>query len=127
MDFVFTFKFEQAIYLYFKSVDLLEHTSCTLCWTPLRSPSRCLTKHKELLSSFLKAFLPISQEIQSVDILNIDSSIHPNIVEEKQIVLDLRLQLNTGERINVEMQSISKKDFLPRILFYWAKLYTGIL
>ena len=86
-----------------------------------------LTKHKELLSSFLKAFLPISQEIQSVDILNIDSSIHPNIVEEKQIVLDLRLQLNTGERINVEMQSISKKDFLPRILFYWAKLYTGDL
>ena len=86
-----------------------------------------LTKHKELLSSFLKAFLPISQEIQSVDILNTDSSIQPTIVEEKQIVLDLRLQLNTGERINVEMQSISKKDFLPRILFYWAKLYTGDL
>ena len=74
----------------------------------------------------LKTFLPLpkNKNIKKVKILNADSSIYPRTEEKKQIVLDLRLQLNTGERLNVEMQSISKKDFLPRILFYWAKLYT---
>ena len=56
-----------------------------------------------------------------------DSSLYPNIATNKQIVMDLRVQLNTGEKINVEMQSISKKGFLNRVLFYWARLYTDNL
>ena len=82
---------------------------------------------KGVLLSLLKTFLPIPEDTQVLDILNTDSSIYPSAEDKKQIVLDLRLQLNTGENINVEMQSISKNDFLPRILFYWAKLYTGDL
>ena len=54
----------------------------------------------------------------------LDSSLYPNSFSKKQITLDLRLKLNTGENINVEMQSLSQKAFLERILFYWAKLYT---
>ena len=53
-----------------------------------------------------------------------DSSLYPNIATNKQIVMDLRVQLNTGEKINVEMQSMSKKGFLQRILFYWTRLWT---
>ena len=53
-----------------------------------------------------------------------DSSLYPEVGTNKQIVMDLRVQLNTGEKINVEMQSMSKKGFLQRILFYWAKLWT---
>ena len=54
----------------------------------------------------------------------LDSSLYPYIHTNKQIIMDLRVQLNTGEKINVEMQSMSKKGFLSRVLFYWARLYT---
>ena len=53
-----------------------------------------------------------------------DSSLYPDIATNKQIVMDLRVQLNTEEKINVEMQSVLKKGFLNRVLFYWAKLFT---
>ena len=58
------------------------------------------------------------------ELISLDSSLYPRSFSKKQITLDLRLKLNTGENINVEMQSLSQKAFLERILFYWAKLYT---
>ena len=58
------------------------------------------------------------------ELISLDSSLYPHSFSKKQITLDLRLKLNTGENINVEMQSLSQKAFLERILFYWAKLYT---
>ncbi len=53
-----------------------------------------------------------------------DSSLYPEVETNKQIVMDLRVQLNTGDKINVEIQSVLKKGFLSRVLFYWARLYT---
>ena len=61
------------------------------------------------------------------ELVSLDSSVYPRSFSKKQITLDLRLKLNTGENINVEMQSLSQKAFLERILFYWAKLYTDDL
>ena len=58
------------------------------------------------------------------ELISLDSSLYPRSFSKKQITLDLRLKLNTGENINVEMQSLSQKAFLERILFYWARLYT---
>ena len=58
------------------------------------------------------------------ELISLDSSVYPRSFSKKQITLDLRLKLNTGENINVEMQSLSQKAFLERILFYWARLYT---
>ena len=80
--------------------------------------------NKRVLLSLLKTFLPIPENTQIVDILNADSSIYPSAEDGKRIVLDLRIQLNSGEKINVEIQSISRDGFLSRVLFYWAKLYT---
>ena len=57
-------------------------------------------------------------------LISLDSALYPSSFSKKQITLDLRLKLNTGENINVEMQSLSQKAFLERILFYWARLYT---
>ena len=67
-----------------------------------------------------------TEEIQREQekLITLDSAIYPNSLTKKQITLDLRLKLDTGENINVEMQSLSQKAFLERILFYWAKLYT---
>ena len=58
------------------------------------------------------------------ELISLDSALYPSSFSKKQITLDLRLKLNTGENINVEMQSLSQKAFLERILFYWARLYT---
>ena len=58
------------------------------------------------------------------ELISLDSSLYPRSFNKKQITLDLRLKLNTGENINVEMQCLSQKAFLERILFYWARLYT---
>ncbi len=82
------------------------------------------TRDKNLLRSLLKTFLPLpsDKEIKGIQILN--PEIPPEVEKKKQIILDLKLELNTGEKINVEMQSAYKKGFLSRILFYWAKLYT---
>ncbi len=82
------------------------------------------TKNKKVLLSLLKAFLPLlpDQKIERIDILN--SQNLPDTKEKKQIILDLKLRLNNKEKINVEMQASQKKDFLSRVLFYWAKLYT---
>ena len=66
----------------------------------------------------------IKQEKDKTKLISLDSSLYPRSFSKKQITLDLRLKLNTGENINVEMQSLSQKAFLERILFYWARLYT---
>ena len=138
------------------------------------------SRNKQVLKSFLKIFLPLSEFIEEITILNLEErdkcaqeekakqlsdnkndrkrdkyiqeekakqlnkinesredriespaeikhlnpSLLPERIEKKQVFLDLRLKLSTGENINVEMQSVSKKHFLKRILFYWSKLYS---
>ena len=79
------------------------------------------------LKSLLKAFLPLPDKssIQKVTVLD---SFLPNLTpEEKSSIMDLRLQLNTGERVNVEMQAFPHRGFSERILFYWAKNYISQL
>ena len=80
--------------------------------------------NSEVLSSLLKAFLPLPKghKIKQVDIL--DSYIPQLKSGEKQSILDLRLLLNKGLAVNVEMQYSQKKDFLRRVLFYWSKIYS---
>ena len=82
---------------------------------------------KPALKSLLKAFLPLPDKssIQEVTLLD---SLLPNLTrEEKNSIMDLRLQLNTGELVNVEMQAFPHKGFSERILFYWAKNYISRL
>ena len=83
-------------------------------------------------SSITPAKAPINQINSSVNESNSsekqielkENSLYPENSHKKQAVLDLRVKLNTGQNINVEMQSCYKKHFLKRILFYWAKLYS---
>ncbi len=79
------------------------------------------------LKSLLKAFLPLPDK-SSIKKVTILDSFLPNLTrEEKSSIMDLRLQLNTGELVNVEMQAFSHKGFGERILFYWAKNYISQL
>ena len=81
--------------------------------------------NKNVLKSLLKAFLPLPQNSSIKDIVILDSLIPSLSPEEKSSLLDLRLQLNSGEFVNVEMQAFPHKSFMKRILLYWAKSYSS--
>ena len=103
------------------------------------------SKNKEVLKSLLNAFLPLppNQKVQDISFIGdkkaldslvdeetltlLDSSLYPSLADNKQIILDLRIRLSTGETVNVEIQSVLKIGFLKRVLFYWSRLYTESL
>ena len=78
---------------------------------------------KKILISLLQQFLPLDKDrtIKSVEILDPELS---SDKKKKNPILDLRVQLDNKEMVNIEMQSVSKKNFKKRVLFYLAKLYT---
>ena len=78
---------------------------------------------ERILISLLNQFLPLDEgrKVQSVEILD---PILSSEKEKKNPVLDLIVQLDNKTSVNIEMQSVSKKNFKERILFYLAKLYT---
>ena len=97
------------------------------------------SQNTELLLSLLKAFLPLpdkksvqsvrfiqskeekqkaqatkrsSQKLQSESSLTLqDSFLYAPSVREKQVVLDLNVSLNTGEKVDVEMPRAPRGDF----------------
>ena len=72
----------------------------------------------------LNQFLPLdsNKSISSVEFFN--PVITPERSKDKSSVLDLKVQLDNGESVNIEMQSIFKPHFKKRILFYLSQLYT---
>ena len=82
-------------------------------------------KDEVVLKSLLKAFLPLPEGkiIQQVQVLD-SLSLPDQNIEDKCSVFDMKLKLNTGEKINVEMQSFSGKYLLNRVIFYLSRLYT---
>ena len=80
---------------------------------------------KDVLKSLLKTFLPLSngKDIQHIDLLDSLSLPYLNI-EDKHSIFDMKLKLNTGEKINVEMQGFGEKHLLKRVMFYLSRLYT---
>ena len=112
---------------------------------------RYFTGNKRLLLSLIKSFLPISDKVSDVVILNTkksktsataakaaaqqqrqsgdklrlkDTAIPPTKPHGKQVVLDLSVKLGGGENVHIEMQVAFKEDFLLRMFAYWALLFT---
>ena len=79
--------------------------------------------NKNVLKSLLKAFLPLPKNSSIKEIVILDSLIPSLTSEEKSSLMDLRVQLDSGEFVNVEMQAFPHKSFTKRILLYWAKNY----
>ena len=74
--------------------------------------------------SLLRHFLPLpkNRDIKSIEYL--DSVINPENPEDKNSLLDLRVKLDNGACVNIEIQRASKQNFKERILFYLSRLYT---
>ena len=111
------------------------------------------SNNEKLLLSLLKAFLPLPDKktVHSFEFIKdkepqgqqqqpqkakaqklvaekqgltlTDPSLYTPFVKDKQVVLDLNVKLNTGEKVDVEMQAINKPAFMERAIFYWAKLF----
>ena len=79
---------------------------------------------EQICISLLRQFLPLPKgsDIKSVKFL--DSVLNPQNPEDKNSLLDLRVKLNTGASVNIEMQTVSKQHFKERILFYLSRLYS---
>jgi len=46
-------------------------------------------------------------------------------VEDKIARLDVRVELESGAQVDVEMQNTKRRDQPKRALFYWAKTYVS--
>ena len=79
--------------------------------------------NKNVLKSLLKAFLSLPKNSSIKYIVILDSLIPSLSLAEKSSLMDLRIQLDSGEFVNVEMQAFPHKSFTQRILLYWAKNY----
>jgi predicted transposase/invertase (TIGR01784 family) len=81
--------------------------------------------NRGLLLLVLNAVLQPAAPIENVTILNSDPE--KATVGDKGVVLDLRVRLESGEQIDIEMQTRSHSALRERILYYWARLHAGQL
>lgn len=82
-------------------------------------------QNRRLLIAFLNDVLRPATPIVSVDVL--PPRPEPSEVVEKVVFLDLRVRLQGGDQIDVEMQTRRHVALRPRVLFYWGRMYTGQL
>ena len=82
-------------------------------------------QNRELLISLLNAVLNPAVPIEEVEVL--PAQPERLAVGDKNIALDVRMRLQGGEQVDVEMQSQRRPALRERALYYWARLYVGQL
>lgn len=82
------------------------------------------TTNKNPLIELLSLIFEISKE-EIEDIMIENPYLENEYYDEKKAVLDLKLTLKDGKKINVEMQNYWQPYFIPRVLYYWSKRYIG--
>jgi len=81
-------------------------------------------ENRVLLVSLLTAVLEPSSPIRSVEV---ESGLGKEAVDDKGIALDIRVELDDGQQVDVEMQSQPRLARWERALYYWARMYAGQL
>jgi len=77
------------------------------------------------LIGLLHAVLKPSRQIVDVEILNPFS--YPELLVDKQIVLDIRARDSAGRWLNIEMLAAVVPGLLPRLVYYACSLYVDQL
>lgn len=80
-------------------------------------------ENKEFLVELLSAILSLKKE-NITHLTYRNPELLGDGIQDKKSVLDIRVKLNSGEEINVEIQRFFSKDLLDRFLYYWAKMFT---
>ena len=99
---------------------------------------RYFAKNNLVLFSLIRSLLWISDKASSLLLTNPnilptafgdllsrqDTTIPPDILGGKQIVLDMRIKLNNGENVDIEMQNYFEDHFWRRMYFYLTQLHS---
>lgn len=84
---------------------------------------RKVFKNKKVLKGFLMALLHLGEEeIQELEIT--DPWEEGEREEEKEGILDIKVHMNSGQKINIEMQNRYQEDWCERSLFYNCRMFT---
>ncbi len=78
--------------------------------------------NEAILKDFLTSI--IEEPIKEIEVEK-DSKLEKEELNDKVGILDIKVKLDNGIQINVEMQVINQQNMEKRTLFYWGKLYTG--
>ena len=80
-----------------------------------------------VLRSLLESFLPLPKGRTIKSVMIVDPFMESRDEKGKQVILDLRAQLDNQEWVNVEMQLFHQRGFKRRMLYYLTKLYSNPL
>ena len=79
-------------------------------------------ENKACLQDFLECVLDMPAGlITGLDLL--DKELAKDTMTDKTGILDVKLRLKDGTTIDIEIQNSWSAEFIPRTLFYWAKMY----
>ena len=84
---------------------------------------------QECLLSFINSSLMhgVSSGLKHEMIVEVevdDANLLPEIVDGKLSILDIKAKDPKGRKYNIEMQVSSLPNMVPRVLYYWSKLYS---
>ncbi|MFP3410503.1 Rpn family recombination-promoting nuclease/putative transposase [Bacillus sp. SIMBA_074] len=82
---------------------------------------------EDILITFLNAMLQESLESPIASLQLEDPHLHRQYEDDKLSILDVLATLNTGTKVNVEIQLNNNHHMIKRSLYYWGKLYTSQL
>ena len=83
-------------------------------------------ENRDILAEFLSLVTGIEQK-DFEEIRIEDPLLLPQVLDKKAGILDLKLRLADGRKINVEIQNYWTDFFPRRSLYYWADMYVGDL
>ena len=75
-----------------------------------------------ILREFLSVVLELGKE-ELKDIVIENPAVGNYYVDEKQGILDIKLTLPNGQKVNIEMQNLWEPHYEKRTYFYWASRY----
>lgn len=79
-------------------------------------------ENKACLQDFLECVLDMEAgTITDLELL--DKELAKDAVTDKTGIIDVKVRLKDGTTIDIEIQNSWSGEFIPRTLFYWAKLY----
>lgn len=79
-------------------------------------------KCEKVVKGFLMALLNLGEE-EIVQLEISDPFVEGESQEEKQGILDIKLHLNNGQKINIEMQNRYQSDWSERSVFYNCRMF----
>ena len=82
-----------------------------------------LPKGKTIETLTIKNKVKDKDWIKATEIALLNPALYPKFPGGKEVVLDILATLNTGELVNIELQTWSHPHFRERILYYWSEIY----